>query len=199
MEVSHKFYNRISYYLTVTFAADRVGITMHTQDLRFSRKYQKTISRVGMDGQMRKEFPSSQKLFGFMGKEDNFTVDPMNGRITLHIRRTKTIEIVLKKIEESRQERQEEESEIMSISHLEFPNFEESEEEKFTRVMQDFQREMEKAKKEWEEKIKTMETKVIDWKWKASWTGGGEYHGKYEGELAEGKPHGLGKWTGDDD
>ena len=67
-----------------------------------------------------------------MGEEDNFTVDPMNGRIILQVRSlrknklvTSKVEMLLEKVEEKWEKiRDEEESEIRPISNLDFPNFE---------------------------------------------------------------------------
>ena len=65
-----------------------------------------------------------------MGKEENFTVDPMNGKITLRVRRNKNIEFFLEKSEERRKRRQEEEeSEIDLISNFNFPDFDDKKEE----------------------------------------------------------------------
>ena len=98
-----------------------------------------------------------------MGEEDNFTVDPMNGRIVLLNRRVKKNKLVLSKVEivlEEKEEqkikrRQEEESEIDMISNFDFPNFDdkkETEEEKYMREIKAFQREMERMKEEWKER-----------------------------------------------
>ena len=113
-----------------------------------------------------------------MGEEDNFTVDPMNGRIILQIRRLKKnkifvvkAEIILEETEEKKIKRgQEEESEIRPISNLDFPSFddepEETEEERFAREMRDFQREMQRKEQEWREKMEGIEKKEIKWEWK---------------------------------
>ena len=132
-----------------------------------------------------------------MGKEDNFTVDPMNGRLILQIGRSKIISVPLEKVEEKKQDREEEESDADVISNMDFPEFdfqEETEENKFVRELEHFQGEMERKKKEWEETM----PKKIDWKWNASWAGGGEYAGQYEGQLNHNSPHGLGRWNSDD-
>ena len=96
-----------------------------------------------------------------MGEEDNFAVDPMNGRIVLLIRRLKKnkvgvvkAEIILEETEEKKIKRgQEEESEIDVISNLDFPSFDdvpvEDDGEKFTKEMRDFQSEMERKEQEW--------------------------------------------------
>ena len=63
-----------------------------------------------------------------MVEEENFTVDPMNGKITLQVKKNnKNIEVPLEKVEERRKRRQEEESEIDMISNFNFPSFEEEE------------------------------------------------------------------------
>ena len=50
---------------------------------------------------------------------------------------------------------------------------------------------MEIKKKEWEDKKKVMQIKKIQLKQ-------GGANGKYEGQVQNGKPHGLGIWQGDD-
>ena len=91
MDSTHKFYNRISYDIAVTLVADKVGIIINARDLRSSRKFQKMIDHVGMYNQMDKEFPNTGKLFEFLGNEDNFVVDPMNGRVVLQTKKDKKI------------------------------------------------------------------------------------------------------------
>ena len=64
-------------------------------------------------------------------RRKNFTVDPMNGRIILQVRRlkknklvTSKVEMLLEKVEEKwEKRREEEESEIRPISNLDFPSF----------------------------------------------------------------------------
>ena len=43
MDITHKYHNRISYDLTVTHVADRLGIKMEAQDLRSSKKFEKVV------------------------------------------------------------------------------------------------------------------------------------------------------------
>ena len=93
-----------------------------------------------------------------MGEEENFAVDPMNGKIVLQVRKNKNIEVALEKMEEKKKRRREEaESEIDMISNLDFPNFEdekeETEEETYQRRIRDFQKEMERKKGEWKKKM----------------------------------------------
>ena len=135
-----------------------------------------------------------------MGEEENFTVDPMNGRIILQERGNKRIEVLLEKVEEKweRERGEERESEIDMISNFNFPNFDkelETEEERFKRRMKDFSREMERKKEEWKEKVKGMEKKWIKWEWTAN--NGIKFNGMYAGEVKDEKPHGLGKWKRD--
>ena len=63
--------------------------------------------------------------------------------------------------------------------------------------MRDFEREMERKKEEWRKKMEGMEKKKIEWEWTAH--GGKKFEGNYEGEVKDGKPHGLGKWKRDND
>ena len=126
-----------------------------------------------------------------MGEEDNFTVDPMNGRILLQERGNKRIEVLLEKMEEKweRERGEEGESEIDMISNFNFPNFDEeqeTEEERFVREMIDFQQEMERKKEGWRRKVKIMNKERIRWKWD-------ECGGIYEGVVKKNKPHGQGK------
>ena len=51
MDISHKFHNRITYDLTVTCVADRIGLKMRAQDLRSAKTFEKVI---GHDDQARK-------------------------------------------------------------------------------------------------------------------------------------------------
>ena len=85
------------------------------------------------------------------------------------------------------------------ISNLDFPNFEddpvEDDGERFVRQIKDFQREMERKKEEWRGKMEKMEKKKINWEWKDNY--GDKRNGKYEGEVKNNKPHGLGKWKND--
>ena len=66
----------------------------------------------------------------------------------------------------------------------------------FKRQMRHFQREMERTKEGWREKMEKVEKKEIKWQWTAN--NGKKFDGKYEGEAKNNKPHGLGKWANDD-
>ena len=56
--------------------------------------------------------------------------------------------------------------------------------------MRDFEKEMRKTKEEWAKKKKGMEMVKVEWK-----RGGDD--GKYEGQVKDQQPHGLGKWEKD--
>ena len=79
------------------------------------------------------------------------------------------------------------EEEIKPISSVD----REKTEEMFVREIKDFQREIERKKEEWKEKMAGMEKKEIKWEWEI-------WKGNYEGEIKDEKPHGLGKWKQDD-
>ena len=66
----------------------------------------------------------------------------------------------------------------------------------FLTEMAHFEREMKKAKAEWEEKKETMEKGKIKWEWTDN--DGYKWDGNYEGEVKDDAPHGLGKWKHDD-
>ena len=85
MDITHKFYNRISYDLTITYVGDSIKINMHTQDFKSEKNFETAID---CDDQLKKEFPTTGELFEFLGKEDNFVVDPINGKISLLVRKT---------------------------------------------------------------------------------------------------------------
>ena len=51
---------------------------------------------------------------------------------------------------------------------------------------------MQLAKKEWTEKMATIQKHKIRWVWDQN--GKLKHDGEYEGELQNGRPHGLGKW-----
>ena len=61
----------------------------------------------------------------------------------------------------------------------------------FSIEMRDFEREMKRAREEWEHKRKGMEVRDIEYKWRGD-------NGKYQGQLLNGRPHGLGKWERND-
>ena len=50
MNIAHKFHNKISYDLTVTHVADRLGIKMEAQDLRSFRTFEKVVDRADQLG-----------------------------------------------------------------------------------------------------------------------------------------------------
>ena len=62
----------------------------------------------------------------------------------------------------------------------------------FYQEMRHFEKEMRRTRAEWEEKKKGMEKKNINWHWTDK--DGYKIDGKYQGEVKDGKPHGLGKW-----
>ena len=51
-----------------------------------------------MDDQFEKWFPNPRELFEFMGEEDNFRVDPMNGKIVFSIMKMEKEKVEEKKI-----------------------------------------------------------------------------------------------------
>ena len=130
-----------------------------------------------------------------MGEEDNFTVDPMNGRIILQVRRIRKnklvsskVEMLLEKVEEKwEKRREEEESEIDMISNLDFPSFDdeeqETEEEIFQRGMRDFKRVMERKKEQWREKMEEIKKEKIKWIWTCN--DRDKFKGIYEGEVKD--------------
>ena len=201
MNITHKFQNRITYDLTITHVADRLGIKMQAQDLRFSKTFEKVVDRVD---QLRKEFRTTGELFTFMGEEDNFTVDPMNVRIVLQAHRarknktpTNRVEIQLEEMEEKIVKRRqgEQKNETTPISDPDLPKPRETEEERFERRKKDFQKEMLSKKEEWKEKMEGMKKERIKWQWTDNW--GTKLDGTYEGEVKNEKPHGQGKWKYD--
>ena len=112
-----------------------------------------------------------------MGEEDNFVVDPMNGRIILLVRRIRKnkivltkVEIMLEEMEEKIKRREEEESEIDMISNFDFPDFQE-EMEKINWeqcLLKDFHKEMEEFKREWRRRFEEIKKQEMKWKWKPS-------------------------------
>ena len=86
MEIKHTYSNKITYDLSVAYASDRIVILLETEDLKIITKYKKIFNTKEMAAHLRRQFSSTKELFQFMGTEDNFTVDPMNGRIVLQIR-----------------------------------------------------------------------------------------------------------------
>ena len=84
MDSTHKFSNKISYDLAVTYAGDQIHIALHASDRTSAKTYSRVIGQES-NYQLRKEFPANKQLFEFLAKEDNFVVDPINGKIVLRI------------------------------------------------------------------------------------------------------------------
>ena len=51
MDIIHNFHNKITYDITITCVADRIGLKMHAQDLRSEKIFEKIIDH---DDQMKK-------------------------------------------------------------------------------------------------------------------------------------------------
>ena len=66
--------------------------------------------------------------------------------------------------------------------------------DEFGESMKKFEEEMEEQKKEWKKKMEAQKAEIMKWKWEESYWGN-KYYGIYEGEVKDGKPHGIGKWS----
>ena len=58
--------------------------------------------------------------------------------------------------------------------------------------MRFFESSMQSTRKEWMERMATIQRQKIKWSWEDN--AGTKYDGRYEGEIKDGRPHGLGKW-----
>ena len=84
MDSTHKFSNKISYDLAVTYAGDQIHIALHASDRTSAKTYSRVIGQQS-NYQLQQYFPANKQLFEFLAKEDNFVVDPINGKIVLRI------------------------------------------------------------------------------------------------------------------
>ena len=64
MDITHRFYNQITYDLTVACSSDRINMKMQVQDLRSSKTFEKVVDH---NGELKEEFPKTGEFFEFMG------------------------------------------------------------------------------------------------------------------------------------